>query len=116
MAEIGENRAAGGGIPYLHRSIAAGRGDTFSVGRPCYCLHAVLVAAIDNFSIAMRGIPDARAFVIAGRGNVRTEGRPGDRCDATAMPVTGEAHISGRWQGRGRAGGGRGRFTLDGRG
>src|SRR5215469_11936043 len=58
-----------GGIPYLHRSIIACRGDMGTVMRPRYSLHLLGMTKIGEQKLSCNSIPDLHRRISACRGN-----------------------------------------------
>src|SRR5215472_2199045 len=82
MACIGENMYSRGGIPHLHavlppkKEIAARRGDTRTIRRPCHGVHRTRMTEEKDAHCSV-SIPDLHGIVIACRGDTRAIGRPG---------------------------------------
>ena len=94
-------------IPDLHGAIGTGRGDTSTIGRPCYGSDFMAVARI-SIDAALRSeergkkigttilewFPDVYSTVIAARGDRGTVGRPCQASDLFAMLVKGKENTT----------------------
>src|SRR6266487_3188425 len=77
MVSIGEHISPCGGIPYLHCSILAGRGDALPIRRPCYRRHNALMPSIPQHVASSGGIPHLYCLILTRRGDTLAIGRPG---------------------------------------
>ena len=80
----GAMHAMAGGT-YLHGLIIGSRGNTRTVGRPCYAQDSRSMASTGEKVLGRAGIPDLHGLIIAGGGDAFAVGRPYHSRDCVTM-------------------------------